>query len=79
MGQTVKKSEFEIHCKANELTAAKLEKLMPLVDLIPTLKEIVDEKKSMTFASKKILKIITFLAAAVGLIIGLLELFKRMR
>jgi len=75
----VKRSEFQAHCKANGETDEKLNQLMPLVELIPMLKEIVEEKKSMTFVGKRVLKIIGYTATVIGLIIGILELYKRIR
>lgn len=79
MDGPITQKQFADHCRENEETAAQLEKLMPLADLIPTLKEIVEEKKSMTFVGKKILKIIGYVAAVVGLMISIIELYKRVK
>lgn len=75
----ITQAQFAEHCKENQVTADQLKKLMPLADLIPTLKEIVEEKKSMTFVGKKILKIIGYVAAVIGLMISIIELYKRVK
>lgn len=75
------------HCKQNTMenaeinsrflnTNEKLDKLMPLADLIPLLQEIVDREKEQKAVSKwmvRIGKVLGFLAAtitAIGVIIG---------
>jgi len=78
-GDTVSQDEFHAHCKSNEETDKKLEKLLPLAKLIPVLESIVKEKESMTFISKRILRIVTYIATIIGLILGLLELWKRIK
>ena len=78
-GDAVSQDEFHAHCKSNEETDKKLEKLLPLAKLIPVLESIVKEKESMTFISKRILKIVTYTATIIGLILGLLELWKRIK
>lgn len=52
----VTRAQFEKHCKENQETSAKLEKLMPLANLIPTLNDIVEEKKALSLISKTVLK-----------------------
>jgi hypothetical protein len=79
MNTPITQTQFKEHCKENQVTADQLKRLMPLADLIPTLKEIVEEKKSMTFVGKKILKIIGYAAAVVGLMISIIELYKRVK
>lgn len=79
MTTPITQKQFENHCRENQATSDQLEKLMPLVDLIPILQEIVEEKKSMTYVGKKILKIIGYIAAVVGLIISIIELYKRVK
>ena len=78
-GDSVSQDEFHAHCKSNEETDKKLEKLLPLAKLIPVLESIVKEKESMTFISKRILRIVTYIATIIGLILGLLELWKRIK
>lgn len=79
MKENITREEFDEHCRQNQALATQLEKIMPLVDLIPTLNEIVEEKRSMTFVGKKILQIIGYFAAAIGLLISILELAKRIK
>lgn len=79
MKETITRQEFDEHCRQNRELALQFEKIMPLVDLIPTLNEIVEEKKSMTFVGKKILQVIGYFAAAIGLLLSILELAKRIK
>lgn len=44
MAEPITQAQFLEHCRDNEETALKLEKLMPLADLIPALEEIVENQ-----------------------------------
>lgn len=73
------RDKLEIHCKQNKVrdeliddrdakTEKKIDRLMPLVDLIPTLESIVEDQKAMTIVSKKILRIVGYISAVIGLL-----------
>ena len=62
----VSRKEFDEHCEANLQTDHKLDKLMPLAELIPTLKQIVEDEQAKRWLAKRI---ITFLKIA-GIIVG---------
>jgi len=79
MDGAITQQEFVAHCKENKKTDDKLEKLMPLADLIPALEEIVENQRAMTLVGRKALRIIGYIAAVVGMIIGILELYKRVK
>ena len=75
----VSHSQFLKHCRDNDKQSEQIAKLMPLAELIPTLEEIVENQRAMTFVAKKVLKIVGYIAAVVGLIIAILELWKRVK
>jgi len=63
---------LQTHCKENELrdkmNDEKLEKLMPLVDLIPTLNELVESQKATVYMSRKLLKFVGVVSSVIGLL-----------
>ena len=63
---SVSQKEFAEHCKLNLQTDHKLDKLMPLTELIPTLKIIVEDEKGKRWLAKRI---VNFLKIA-GIVIG---------
>ena len=71
--------KLEKHCEQNEArdvliderdsnTEKKIDQLLPLVDLIPTLKGIVEDKKATVFMGRKLLRIVGYVSAALGLL-----------
>jgi len=62
----ITRKEFEDHCAENQRTSEKLDKLMPLTELIPTLKIIVEDEKAKRWLAKRI---VNFLKIS-GIIIG---------
>ena len=72
----VSQKEFLEHCRQNDITAKKLDQLMPLVDLIPTLNEIVEEKKAATLVGKKIIRVIGYTAAIIGILYAIFKFWK---
>jgi len=54
-------------------------KLMPLVDLIPVLKEIAEEKRAITLIGRNVLKILGVISLIIGIIIGTFEIWKRIK
>lgn len=66
--KNVSRKEFDEHCEINKITAEQVNKLMPLVDLIPTLNEIVENQKANVYIGRKIIKIIGVISAIVGLL-----------
>lgn len=64
--EQVSRKEFDNHCKVNIKTDKKLDKLMPLAELIPVLKTIANDEQSKRWLAKRI---INFLKIA-GIIIG---------
>jgi len=71
MTEPITRKEFQEHCDSNDVTAksvVKLEKLLPLVDLIPTLQEIVENQKATIIVGRKALRIIGYISAALGLL-----------
>lgn len=78
MTEPITRLEFKTHCKENQVTSARLEKLMPLVDLIPTLQEIVENQKATIYMGRKILKWIGYISAAIGLLYLILKFWKEL-
>lgn len=64
------------HYKSN---ATKIDKLLPLVGLIPSIEEIVENQRAMTLVGRKVLKVITVISIIIGVLIGILELWKRVK
>lgn len=60
------------HCQENELrdkmNDEKLEKLMPLVDLIPTLNELAEAQKATVYMSRKFLRFVGVVSSVIGLL-----------
>ena len=86
----ITKKEFAKHCKNNkddfrtakqdrERLNLKLERLMPLVDLIKPVKEIIENQKAMSFVGKKIMRIIGYAAAIFGLFWLMLRFWKEIK
>lgn len=74
--EIVTQIEFRDHCKANAETDKKLDKLMPLVDLIPTLQEIVESQKANVIVAKKVLRFVGYASAVIGLIYLIFKFWK---
>ena len=66
----VSQKEFQDHCKANSLTDKKLDQLMPLVDLIPTLELISEAQKVQTFMAKRLARAIGIWAGVAAILAG---------
>lgn len=60
------------HCTENELrdrmNDEKLEKLMPLVDLIPTLTQIAEDQKAAVNMGRRFLKAVGVISSVIGLL-----------
>lgn len=76
MDDPITQKQFADHCRENEETAAQLEKLMPLADLIPTLNEIVDNQKATVYMGRKFLRIIGTVSAIIGLAYLIVQFWK---
>ena len=76
MKDPITRDEFESHCEANLQTDKKLDKLMPLANLIPIIEEIVESQKFQTQLSKKIARGIGVFALVVSIIAGVLASIK---
>ena len=79
MNDPITQKQFEDHCRENEATAAQLEKLMPLVDLIPTLNEIVENQKATVYMGRKILRAIGIIASVLSLLYLILQVWKEIK
>lgn len=73
---SVTRDQFIEHCRENERTAEKLDQLMPLVDLIPTLKEIVQSQKANVIVAQKVLRVVGYLSAIIGLVYLIFKFWK---
>jgi len=82
--------KLDSHCKQNIIdakindehyksNASKIDKLLPLVNLIPTLNEIVENQKAMSIVGKKVLKIIGVISAIIGLIYLIFRFWKEVK
>ena len=60
-------------------TEKKLDKLMPLVELAPLLRDMIEERKAYTIVAAKIIKWIAVIASIIGLIGGALAIIKYWR
>lgn len=54
----------------------KLVKLEPLADLIPSIQELVDDKKAMQKGSKWLMKFLAFVATVLGIVWTIFEIAK---
>ena len=82
MTKPITRTEFKEHCEENQSTATTvndLKQLLPLVALIPTLEEIVENQKAATIIGKKIFKIIGVISAIIGLIYLIFRFGKEIR
>ena len=79
MDKPITQKQFQDHCRENEATALQLEKLMPLVDLIPTLNEIVENQKATVYIGRKILGAIGIIASVLGLLYLILQVWKEIK
>lgn len=79
MDKPITQKQFQDHCRENEATAAQLEKLMPLVDLIPTLNEIVENQKATVYIGRKILGAIGIIAFVLSLLYLILQVWKEIK
>lgn len=74
---------LEAHCIQNnqrdEATDSKLDKLMPLVDLIPSLNEIVESQRAMSFIGKQFVKVLGIVSAFIGFIYLIFKFWKDTR
>jgi hypothetical protein len=79
--------DLEFHCKQNESrdklvderdrkTEKKIDQLLPLVNLIPTLNDIVENQKANIYMGRKILKIIGYISAVIGLLYLIFKFWK---
>jgi len=75
----ITRKEFQDHCQENEATAAQLERLMPLVDLIPTLNEIVENQKATVYMGRKVLRMISYISAVIGLLYLIFQFWKAVK
>ena len=86
----ITEKEFQEHCKDNytgfklakenrQAIEKKLDKLMPLVDLIPTLEDIAENQKAMTVVGKKVMKVIGVIATILGLIYLIFRFWKEIK
>lgn len=73
------KAQFKVSKETGRINGENIKKLLPLADLAPTLNEIVENQKAFTYVGRKVLRIIGYIAAVVGLLIGLFELYKRVK
>lgn len=64
----VSHAEFRKHCDDNKVTGHKIDKLMPLAELIPVLQEIVNDEQSKRWLAKRVLN---FLKIA-GIVLGMM-------
>jgi hypothetical protein len=79
MDKPITQKQFQDHCRENEATALQLEKLMPLVDLIPTLNEIVENQKATVYIGRKILGAIGIIASVLSLLYLILQVWKEIK
>ena len=86
MDKPITQKQFQDHCGENEVTAAiavdtadKLERLMPLVDLIPTLNEIVENQKATVYMGRKVLRMISYISAVIGLLYLIFQFWKAVK
>lgn len=86
MDKPITQKQFQDHCRENEVTAAiavdtadKLERLMPLVDLIPTLNEIVENQKATVYMGRKVLRMISYISAVIGLLYLIFQFWKAVK
>jgi len=52
---------------------------MPLVDLIPTLNEIVENQKATVYMGRKILRMIGYISAVIGLLYLIFQFWKEIK
>jgi hypothetical protein len=82
--------DLQAHCKQNVArdkiidsrdakTEKKIDQLLPLVELVPLLKQMVDEKRAYTIIAAKVLKWIGVLGALVGLVYGAIKLWQEIK
>jgi hypothetical protein len=79
MDKPITQKQFQDHCRENEATALQLEKLMPLVDLIPTLNEIVENQKATVYMGRKVLRMIGYISAVIGLLYLIFQFWKEIK
>lgn len=72
----ISRDEFNLHCRENSETTNKLDQLMPLVELIPTLKEIVQSQKATVIVAQRVLRFVGYLSAIIGLIYLIFRFWK---
>lgn len=79
MDKPITQKQFQDHCRENEATASQLEKLMPLVDLIPILNEIVENQKATVYMGRKVLRMIGYISAVIGLLYLIFQFWKEIK
>jgi hypothetical protein len=57
-------------------TEEKLDKLLPIVDLVPSIQTLIEEKRMYTIYAAKVLKAIGITGAVIGLLAGALAVIK---
>lgn len=77
----ITRKEFELHCKENQETSQQLDKLMWLADpeMKQALKEIVENQKSMTNVGKRVIKVVGYLSAIIGLLYLMFKFISEIR
>lgn len=75
--QQVEREKF--NDKRNLQVDAKLDKLMPLADLIPSLTEIVENQKANVIVGRKVLKVVTIIGVVIGLVWSIIRVWKEIK
>jgi len=79
----VSRKEFDAHCEANLKTDHKLDRLMPLAELIPTLKRIAEDEQSKRWLAKRIVSFLKITAIIIGSMVAVIgivwQLIKELR
>ena len=81
----VKKLEvaFNQHCAVGDMrdreNDKKIDKLLPLVELIPTIQSMVEDQKATVYLGRKILRVIGAISAVVGLAYLILQFWREVK